>query len=126
MTSHDDVDLDPGQGTVVESISDQRAGDEACRRSEARGVIVENEIVVDGLRDVEGSQGMASSGCDFRDDATGVGAIVASNVEEKANVPTGQLLEDLLAILFVWLVSTRAQGRPGSGSDRLESRFSDS
>ena len=53
MASHDDIDLHPGERTVVQIIAHESLGHETRAAAEARRVIVLLEIVVDRLGNVE-------------------------------------------------------------------------
>ena len=79
-----------------------------------------DEIVVDGLGDMDGAQRMAFARRLFGDDAHCVGGIVAADVKESVDLLGAQHLEDFLAIFAVGLVARRAERRRWAGSDRFQ------
>ena len=60
MAAHHHGDVDAGQGAVVEIGAHERLRDEARRRRIARAVVVDDEVVVDGLGDVDAAQVVAA------------------------------------------------------------------
>ena len=79
-----------------------------------------DEIVVDGLRDMDRAQPMIGFLGLLGDDAHSVGGIVAADVEERVDRVGFEDLEDLLAVFAVRLVAGRAEGGGGGRRDRLE------
>ena len=59
VAAHDDRDIDARQRGVVEVGAHEGLGDEARRRGEARRVVEADEVVVDGLGDVDGADRIA-------------------------------------------------------------------
>ena len=87
MTTHDDVDLDPRKRTIVEAVTEKGTGDKACCGTKSGGVVIENQIVVDGFGNVESAQLITGLLGHFGNDATGISAVIAADVEEVADVP---------------------------------------
>ena len=56
MAAHHHADIDAGQGGVVEVGAGEGLGDEARRRGKARRVVVADQIVVDGLGNVDAAR----------------------------------------------------------------------
>ena len=83
-------------------------------------MIEADEIVVDGLRDVDGAQAVIRLLRFLRHDAHGVGGIVAADIEERVDRVRFQDLENLLAIFAVRLVAGRAERRGGRCGHRLK------
>jgi len=83
-------------------------------------VIVQNQVIVDGLGNMECFEIMSRRSRHLRNDAASVRTVVATDVEEIADVPLRQLQEDLLAILLVWLVTTGAESGSRSRGDLLQ------
>jgi len=73
MAAHDDVNLDAGQGAVVVVVAHDGGGDEPGCRAKAGRVIVDAQIVVDGLGNVEDLQLVALLGGKLADDSGSVG-----------------------------------------------------
>ena len=120
MAAHHHRDIDAGQGGVVEIGAGEGLGDEARRRGKARRVVVADEIVVDGLGNMDAAQGIIGLGRLFADDAHGVGGIVAADIEEGADLMRLKHLEDLVAIFGVGLVAGRAQRRGRRVGDHFQ------
>ena len=120
MTPHDHIDLDPRERFVVETVTYQRAGNKSSRRAKTRSVIVQNQVIVDGLGNMERFEIMSRRSRHIRNDAARVRTVVSTDVEEIADVSLRQLQEDLLAILLVWLVTTGAERRSRSTGDLLQ------
>ena len=79
-----------------------------------------DEIVVDGLGDVNCAKPMIAFLRLLGDDAHRVGGIVAADIEERVDRVGFEDLEDLLAILAVGLVAGRAERGGRRRRDRLE------
>ena len=120
VAAHHDGAIDPFERLVVEIGPGEGLGDEARGGGKARDMIEADEVVVDGLGDVDGAQRMSALLRFLRDDAHGVGGIVAADIEERVDRMRLQDLEDLLAIFEVRLVAGRAERCGGRGGDRLE------
>ena len=120
VPAHDDRAIDALQRVVVEIGAHEGLNHEARGGRETRRVIEADEIVVDGLRDVNGVDADALPRRLLGDDPHGVGGIVAADVEEGVDVVRAQHLEDFLAIFAVGLVAGRAERRGRAGGDRFE------
>ena len=83
-------------------------------------MIVAHQVIVDGLRDVDTAQRVASLTCLLADDAQSIGGIIAADIEEVADSVRLQYPEDLLAVPGVWLVPRRTECRPRHGRDQLD------
>ena len=120
IAAHDDVDLDAGQGFVVEVVADEGGGDELGGRAVAGRVVVDSQIVVDGFGDVEDAQFIVFLFRQFGDDAGGVRGVVAADVEEVADVIFGERLEDFFAVGGIGFVARGAEGGGGREGDAFE------
>jgi hypothetical protein len=109
MATHDNANIDAGQRRIVEIDAHERLGHIARSRGKARRVVVLDQIVVDGFRNVDAAQVVAGLARFIVDDANGVRGIVAAGVKEIADLVRPQDLEDLLAILQIRLVARRAK-----------------
>ena len=119
MAAHDDVDLDPLERAVVEVIANEGLGDELGRRAEAGAMIGAEEVVIDGLGDMEDEKVVILGHGDLVDNVGGLGRVVAANVEEVAHVVRLQDVEHFLALGLGGLFANRAQ-RGGGGPGDLE------
>jgi hypothetical protein len=120
VSTHDNREVDTGQGCVVEVGTDERLGDKArCRRKSWR-VVVAHQVIVDGLRDVDTAQRIARIACLLADDAQSIGGIIAADIEEVACSVRLQDPEDLLAVFDVGFVARGTECRARRGRDQLE------
>ena len=118
MAPHHDADIDARQRPIIEIGAGEGLRDEARRGRKARRVVVDHQIIVDGLGDMDGPQRIAMRLGLLRDDADRVGTIVAANIKEAADLVRLQNLEDFLAIFDVRFVARRAErGRRGAGHE---------
>jgi hypothetical protein len=117
---HHHADVDAGQTRVVEVGAGKGLGDETRRAREARRVVVQHQVVVDGLGDVDAAQRVVRAGGLLGDDADGVAAVVAADVEEMLDAMRPQHLEHLLAVGEVGLVAGAAQCRRRRAGHQLE------
>ena len=83
-------------------------------------MVVADQIVVDGFRDVDAAQWVIRSTGLLADDANRVRRVVASDVEEVTNAVRLEHVKNLLAVSQVRLVARAAQSRRGRGSDEFE------
>ena len=125
MAAHHHADVHTRQSGVVEIGARECLGDETGRGGEARRVVVADEVVVDGFRDVDGAQRIIGLLRLLADDAHRIGGIVAADIEKAADFMRAQHFENLLAILGVWLVARRAQCRRRRGRNhfKIAARF---
>jgi len=86
-------------------------------------VVVVLEIVVNGLRHMERPQFVAVLAAHLVDDAAGVGAVVAADVEEVADVLLLERREDAFAILRVRFVTAGAERRGRRAGDAVQFRL---
>ena len=116
VAAHDDVDLDAGQRRVVEVVAHERLRDELGGGSEAGGVVVFAQVVVDGLGDVEAVQLVLVLLGRLVDDVGGLGGVVAADV---ADVVLLELVEDGQAVVVGGLLADGAErGGRGLGDER--------
>src|SRR5262249_2561870 len=120
MPAHDDREVDAGQCRVVEIGARKCLGDEARRRRVSWRVIVAHQVIVDGLRDVDTAQRVASLTGLLADDAQRIGGGIALGIQGEANSVRLQGPEDLLAVPGVWLGTRRTECRPRHGRDQLD------
>jgi len=105
VAPHHDADIDARQRPIIEIGAGEGLRDEARRGREARRVVVDHQIIVDGLGDMDGAQRIAMRLGLLRDDADSVGTVVAADIKEAADLVRLQDLKDLLAIFDVRLVA---------------------
>ena len=120
VAAHDHRAIDARQRGVVEVGAGEGLGDEARRRRIAGRMVEADEVVVDRLRDMDRADLFAGLGRLFRDDAHGVGGVVAADVAERVDLVRLQHLEDFLAVLDVGLVAGRAERGGRRGGDGFE------
>ena len=77
MAAHHHSDIHTRQSGVVEIGASEGLGDETRRRRKARRMVVADEVVVDGFRDVDAAQWIIGLFRLFADDAHLSEAIVA-------------------------------------------------
>ena len=111
MSPHHDGDVNTGQGTVVEVRPHESERDEPGRRGIPGCVIIEHQVVVNGLGDVNASHVIAGLFGVSIDDVHRVGAVVPANVKEVAHVVDFEDFEDARAILLVGFVPRAQQCR---------------
>jgi len=111
MAPHDHRHIDAGQRPVVGIHPGEGQGHETGRRGIAGRVVVDRQVVVDGLGDVDAAHRIVVLLGLLADDAQGVRRIVAADVEEGLDAVSLQDLENLLAVLEVGLVAGRTQRR---------------
>ena len=73
-------------------------------------MVIEHQIVIDGLGDMDGAEIIVQSFRLLVDDAHCIGRIIAADVEKVAHVMLAEDVEDLLAVLFIGLVTGAAKG----------------
>ena len=120
VAAHDDVDFDAWERDVVHEVCHAGHGDESGGGGEAWGVVVFHEVVVHGLWDVEAAEVIAILKGFFAYEAAGVGAVVATDVEEVAGVVLFAGVEDALAVGGVGFISGRAQACGGCESEAIK------
>ena len=120
VAAHDDVDLDARQRRVVEVVAHEGLRDELGGGSEAGGVVVFAQVVVDGLGDVEAVELVLVLLGRLVDDVGGLGGVVAADVEEVADVVLLELLEDGEAVVVGGLLADGAEGGGGGLGDEGE------
>jgi hypothetical protein len=111
MAAHHHTQVDARQRRVVQVGAGKGLGHETRRAGEARRVVVEHQVVVDGLGDVDAAQRVAGLGRFFGHDADGVAGVVAADVEEVLDLVRLEHLEHLAAVGQVGLVTGAAQRR---------------
>ena len=119
VTSHDDIDLHPGQGAVVEVVTHEGFGDKARPAAESGRVVVLAQIVVDRLRDVKALQQVIVRLGFLVDDVRGLGRVVAADVKEITDVVFLQDMKDGKAVVLGRLFAHRTK----AGGRRLGHRF---
>ena len=122
VAAHDDADVDPRQRSVVQIGPCECLGDELARRAEARAVVRADEVVVDGLGNVDAAELVVHHLGLLIHDAARVGRVVSADIEEMADVVRLHDREHLLAILDVGFVAGRSEGRRRGPGDLLEVR----
>jgi hypothetical protein len=120
MPAHHHAHVHAGQRGVVEVGAGKGLGHEARRAGEARRVVVEHQVVVDGLRDVDAAQRVAGLGAPLRPRCARCRRVVAADVEEVLDLVRAQHLEHLLAVGQVGLVARAAQRRRRRAGHQLE------
>lgn len=120
MTAHDDRQVDPREGIVVEVGANKGLGHEARCRGEARRVVVLHQVIVDRLRDVHAAHRVVGLARLLADDPYRVRGVVAADIEEVGDLVGLQDLEDLLAVVEVRLVPRGAQGGRGRLRNHLQ------
>ena len=120
VPAHHDADINAWQRSVVQIHAGKGLGHETRGRWIAWRVVVADQVVVDGLGDVDGAQRVARFVRLFTDDAHGIGRVVAANIEEMLDLVRAQHLEDGVAVFRIRFVARRAQGRGGCGGDQFE------
>ena len=120
VATHDDVDLHAGQGLVVQVVAHEGLGDELRGGAPAGGVVVEDQVVVDGLGHVERVHLVAVGGGDFGDDAAGVGRVVAADVKEVADVVVLEPLGHGLDVVGLGLGAGRAEAGGRGGGEAVQ------
>ena len=108
---HHHRQIDAGQRGVIQIGSHERLGDKAGRRRKARRVVVADQVVVDGLWNVDAAQCIVGAARFLTDDAHRVRGVIAADIEEVTYAMCLEDLEYLLAILQVRLVAGRAECR---------------
>ena len=83
-------------------------------------MVVDHEVVVDGLGDVEAAEFVVGFVGEFVDDAAGVRGIVAADIEKVADVVLLAGIQDALAVVGVGLVAGGTEGRRGRVGDLVE------
>ena len=120
VAAHDDADVNPRQGPVVQVYPGKGAGDEARRGRIPRRVVVDHQVVVDGLGDMDAAQRVVGLARLVVDDTQHVRRIVAADIEESPDPMGLKDAEDLLAVFEVGLVAGRAEGRRGRVTDQFQ------
>jgi hypothetical protein len=121
VPAHDHVDLDAREAAVVLVVPHHGLRDEPRGGAVAGAVVGLAQVVVDRLRDVEQVDVVGFRRRDLVEDVRGLGRVVASDVEEVADVVLAQPGEDLDALLARRLLAHGAQGgarRPRDGFER--------
>ena len=120
VAAHHHRDIDAFQRQIVEIGAGEGLRHKARRRGIARRVVEADEIVVDGLGDVNRAQPMIAFLRLLGDDPHRIGGIVAADIEERVDRVGFEDLEDLLAILAVGLVAGGSERGGRRRRDRLE------
>ena len=120
MAPHDHAHIDTGQGRIVQIGPGKGLRHKARRGWEARRVVVADQIVVNGLGDVDAAQRVIGFERLLAHDAHGVRRIVATDVEKVLNLMRLQDLENLLAVGQVRFVTGGAQGAGGRVGHQLQ------
>ena len=121
VASHHHGAIDARQRRIVEIGAGEGLGDEARRRREARHVVEADEIVVDGLGDMDRAQRMAGLLAPPRRRCGRCRTNRCRRCSMNVSIACAlQDLEDLLAIFQVRLVAGRAERRGRGRRDRLE------
>ncbi len=110
MTPHDHRDMYARKRAVVQIKPHKALGDKLGRGREARGMVVDHEVVIDGLRDVDGTKLVAFQLGLLIDNTHSVRGVIAADIKEVAHIMRTEDLEDFLAVLAVRLVPGRGQG----------------
>jgi hypothetical protein len=112
----DDEDLGRGgaHGAHVEDCLQGRGGDVLGHGAEARAVVGDGQVVVDGLRHVDGLHRVAHLLRQLADLVAGIGRVAAAVVEEVADVVR---LEDLDQALVLALVGLQALELVAAGAE---------
>ena len=105
MAPHHHSDVNALERTVVEIHAHERLRHITGGRAVARAVVVFHQVVVDGLRNVDGAQLVIGGLGLFVDDAHGVRRIIAANVEEVTDVVGLHHLEHAGTVFLVGLVA---------------------
>ena len=109
ITPHDHINLHPTERSVVKIVAADRGRDETDRGTETWCMIARAEVVVDRLRNMIRDKRITLLLGLLRDDARGIGGIVAANVEEVSDLEALELLEDLAAVLGSRFKTTAAE-----------------
>ena len=120
MPSHHHGDVDAGQGPVVEIETHEGLDHEARGRGISRHVIGAHQIVVDGLGDVHTAQIVARLPRFLGNDAHGIGAVVAADVEEAPDLVRLEHAKNLLAVGLIGLVPRGPERRGRRERHHLE------
>src|SRR5215469_15820192 len=120
MATHDHTDIDPGQGTVVEIYSHEGLGDKAGRRRKTWRVIIDRQIVVDGLGNVDAAKRIVGGARLLGDYADRIGTVVSADVEETVDPVCPRNAQYLAAIFLIRFVAGRAQCRGWRFGDAFE------
>ena len=120
MSPHHHADVHAGQRGIIEVGAGEGLRDEARGRRETGRVVVADQVVVDGLRDVDAAQRVAGLLRFEADDAHRVGRVVAADVEKVFDLVRAQHVENLLAVGDVGLVAGRAERRRRRRGDQFE------
>ena len=111
MAAHHHTQIHAGKRFIVQIRAHESLGDEPRRRGKARRVVIDHQVVVDGLGNMDAAQRIIRVARRFRDDAHRIGAVIAADIEKGADAMGLHRAEDLLAIGAIRLVAGRAQGR---------------
>ena len=118
MAAHHDADVNAGKRGIVEIYARKRLGDKTRGGGKARRMIVADQIVVDGLGNMNAAQRIIGFMRLLGDDAHRIGGIVAADIKEGADFMRLQNLEDLVAIFQIRLVAGGAQRRGRGFADQ--------
>ena len=105
VPTHHDVDLDSRERNIVHEVGHARHRDEAGGGGEPRRVVVLDEIIVDGLGNMEAAQVIVVGNGFGADDPARIAAVVAADVEKIACVVTLARVEHAVAIRVVGFVA---------------------
>jgi len=111
MASHDDVDLDPFQRAVVKIVAHKCLRHKLCCASEARAVIGNHQVVIDGLGNMEGVHFVALVFRHFVDDVGRFRRVVSADVEEEADVMFLEICENLTTFFVRRFLANRTKSR---------------
>ena len=109
VTAHHDTDVDALERAVVEVDAGECLSDETGCGAEARAVVVFHQVVVDRLGNVDRAQFVVCLLRLFVDDTDGVGRVVATDIEEVADVVGLHDLEHAGAVFLIGLVAGREE-----------------
>jgi len=97
-------------------------GDKTRRRGKARRVVVDGQVIVYGLGNMDAAERIAGLVRRFGNDADGVGAVIAADIEKAIDAVRLHHPEYLQAVFPVGLVARRTQCGRRCGGDQLQIR----
>ena len=100
VPAHDYVDLHTRQGTVVQVITHQSTGDELAGGAETGAMVGDEQVIVNGFRDVEGLEVVAGLHCHLVNEVAGVGRIVTADIKKVADTFYVEDLESANGIML--------------------------
>ncbi len=120
MAAHDNGHVDARQRPVVEVRAREGLRDETSRRRVSRRVVVDHQVVVDGLGDMDALQRIVRGLGLIAQNAERIRRVVAACVEEGSDFVGAQDLQDFLAVFGVRLVARRPERCGWRIADRFE------